>query len=108
MYETKQREGDASAREHLGCGVETTAEQLNVIGKGSMTPTVADRDLVNAVGVEDPKIAATFDRHGTTHTGMVEVDTEAQSFEGRAGEHLPSPLLEKDTVRITLMQQGTS
>lgn len=77
MYETKQRECDAGTGEHLCCRIESSAEQLDVVGKSSMAPTVADRDFMNAVGVKDSKIAMTGDRHGAAHTGVVEVDAEA-------------------------------
>lgn len=42
-----------------------------------MTPAVTDRDVVNAVCVEDSKFTMAFDRERTAHASVVEVDAEA-------------------------------
>ena len=68
-----------------------------MVGKSAMTSAVANRDFMNAICVQDAKIATTRDGQGAAHACVVEVDGEPQCLERCAGEHLPRPLLEDGT-----------
>lgn len=48
-----------------------------MVRDGVITATVADRDIMNAIGMDDLEVLMTCNRRRAVHTGMVEVDFKA-------------------------------
>ncbi len=95
MEHLQEPEGGRGFRVDGGRWEPTSAEELKVVGKGSLAPAEVDAEFMDADRVEENEVVAPA-RHWveTSLTGfMSELDTEPERLEGHAQEVIGSPLL---------------
>lgn len=66
-------------------GIEASAEKLKVSGDFSRTSTIAQRNIMNAVGMKDTKPNVDRGWQGAMHAGVIEVNPQAKVLE--RGQH---------------------
>ena len=62
---------------NLTAGVKTTTEKLDVLGLSPLTAAIVNRYVMNAIVMKNAQIEVTEDGIGALHTGVVELNLEA-------------------------------
>ena len=89
----KEPEGRTSLREALACWIKPVSEELYMLWKCTLAATVINRNIMDAVGVEDRERAGARFRIAAMHAHMVELNPETQRFQRSLCKMVADPFL---------------
>lgn len=81
MEEREQLKRGAGLDSELTCWVESTAEELNMLGFALSAPAEVEADVVEAIRVKNDHVLVTPDRYRAVATRVIQLNREAHGMQ---------------------------